>query len=266
MPKTEQAVDLIKGKARGGAQLSEGTDPAENRSLQGIIERLKAAIDASGLKAPEVAEKAGIPLKTLANYMRGGGMKVLGAVRLAQACGVSVEWLLTGVGPGPGAVGSATSEPWLPPGNQPKNEQDFPDLIRLPRYDVRAAAGDGAEVVSEHVAEFIAFSESWIKQTLRRKPDGLAIIEAVGNSMSPTINDGDTLIIDTKVVEANSDGIYVLSVRNSLMVKRIQLQIDGDILVLSDNPSFEPKRIQANDFEMMRIVGQVLWAGGSLGR
>ena len=77
-------------------------------------ERLKEAVaGAGGLKA--VAEKSGVPISTLGGYTRGGEMKLSNLRQLADATGVTVEWLATGRGPmRPGEA---------PPGQQPEAEK-----------------------------------------------------------------------------------------------------------------------------------------------
>ena len=80
---------------------------AENWEGKTAAERLKAAMaTAGGPKA--VAEKSRVPLSTIGGYTRGGEIKLSNLVQLAEASGVTVEWLATGRGPmRPGAAPAA---------------------------------------------------------------------------------------------------------------------------------------------------------------
>jgi hypothetical protein len=71
---------------------SEAEPGSHERSL-----RLKAAVRAAGGNT-RVAQRAGIPLGTLNSYLRGRDMKAGQLIRLAEATGVSLEWLATGAG------------------------------------------------------------------------------------------------------------------------------------------------------------------------
>lgn len=62
------------------------------------LDRLKAAVKAAGGNAV-VAKKSGVPLGSLNNYFGGREMKVPAMIALADACGVTVEWLAAGRGP-----------------------------------------------------------------------------------------------------------------------------------------------------------------------
>lgn len=84
----------------GQTRKREGPFPAlsENWEASSPAERLKTAVMAAGgLKA--ASQRAGVPLRTLGTYTRGGEMKLSNLRQLADATGVTVEWLATGRGP-----------------------------------------------------------------------------------------------------------------------------------------------------------------------
>jgi transcriptional regulator with XRE-family HTH domain len=61
-------------------------------------ENLREALDFSGMEQKELAAQTGISLKTIENYLKQGSSMPSAdkAVRIAQALGVSVEYLVTG--------------------------------------------------------------------------------------------------------------------------------------------------------------------------
>ena len=69
--------------------------------------RLKQAIKRAGGNAV-VAQRAGISMSTLSNYIAGRDMKVSFMIAIADACGVNIAWLAAGRGP---MVGSEQAAP-----------------------------------------------------------------------------------------------------------------------------------------------------------
>lgn len=191
-------------------------------------------------------------------------MPVAALVALARATGVRIEWLATGDGPklSPDSA-MDTGEPLRQqlvtmgrPGIAP------PGYVLLPRVEARAAAGHGSGLDSDKVVDFLAFSEDWVRNTLHRRPANLALLEATGDSMDPTIRDGDILLVDTSVTDIQSSRVYVLQVNGALLVKRIQVRLDGSLVVKSDNPSYEAEVVRPDERSPLRIVGQVVWQAG----
>ena len=83
---------------------------AENLKPERRAERLRDAIrKAGGLK--EVARSSGVPAGTISGYIAGGEMKVTTIVSLAEACGVTVGWLVAGEGPRSGEPEPAPTRP-----------------------------------------------------------------------------------------------------------------------------------------------------------
>jgi transcriptional regulator with XRE-family HTH domain len=65
-----------------------------------FTERLKQAIVSTGLKYPAFAEKAGMPYSTLMSYLKRSAVGHVAEwdqlVKISNAAGKSVDWLLTG--------------------------------------------------------------------------------------------------------------------------------------------------------------------------
>src|SRR6266852_3173053 len=146
----------------------------------------------------------------------------------------------------------------------PAPELSSRGFVSLPRYDVRAASGGGAIVHSEQIVDVLAFRSDWIKHTLRLNPDNLALISAVGDSMTPTIKEGDLLLLDLTAGHVQDNAIYALGVSGSLLVKRIQMLTSGGVRVISDNPAYPPEEIPARKAGELRFVGRVVWHGAPI--
>ncbi|MCA3365669.1 MAG: helix-turn-helix transcriptional regulator [Roseomonas sp.] len=217
------------------------------------VERLRDAIKLVG-SARDAARLSGLPYGTLQNYIQGGELKLSNAASLARATGVRLEWLANGLGPmladqsGEVATISAAATP--------------PGHVLLPLLEARAAAGNHGGLRSDHLVDFIAFSESFLKQTLRRSPQNLALLTASGDSMDPTIRDGDLLLVDTSARRIEGSFIYVLAIGGGLLVKRIHLRRDGSVILKSDNPKYDAEEVPAVETPTLEVLGQVIWQGG----
>jgi len=80
--------------------------------------------------------------------------------------------------------------------------------------------------------------------------------------MAPTIQDGDLLLVDTSIRQIQASRIYVLLVGSALVVKRIQVKIDGNLVARPDNPIYEPEVLAPDQAKMLHIVGEVVWHAG----
>lgn len=153
-------------------------------------------------------------------------------------------------------------ESWL--GGAPVSEQPSSTLVEVPFLNVRASAGSGAVAELEAPRGRFGFDPRWLRRLTGTKPDRLSIITVMGDSMFPTLSDGDEVIVDGgDGGERLRDGIYVLRVDDALLVKRLALGPTGKrISVRSDNkayPSWEDC-----DPGGLQIVGRVVWFGRKL--
>ena len=135
--------------------------------------------------------------------------------------------------------------------------------IRLiPKLAVGASAGSGAIPGRETLAGKIGFDEKWLrKQEL--DPAKLSLIQVEGDSMSPTLNHGDDIMVDNRAAAGPlRDGIHVIRLDDALMVKRLASGPSGRLSVLSDNPAY-PGWPDV-DGVTVAIIGRVVWAGRRL--
>ena len=97
------------------------------------------------------------------------------------------------------------------------------------------------------------------------RSENLSIIDVKGESMSPTLNNGDTIMVDrSDNMGRLRDGIYVLRLDDALMVKRVALSPHraGELTVSSDNPHYP--RWDNLDRMLVDIVGRVVWCARML--
>ncbi len=149
-----------------------------------------------------------------------------------------------------------------PPGRE--RDDSAGGMIKVPRLDVGASAGHGAISDGEAAVSHIAFDPAWLRQLCKGGTDKLSFIRVQGDSMSPTLADGDDILVDgSDEADRLRDGIYVLRRDDTLMVKRLAINpFAARATITSDNPTYpEWKEI---DLSTLTIIGRVVWAGRRL--
>ena len=146
-------------------------------------------------------------------------------------------------------------------GGPAESVPDAGGLVPVKRVLIRASAGHGALPDSERGLPYFAFDERWLRALSGSSADDLSIIRVEGDSMTPTLNDGDDVLIDrASCKQALRDGIYVLRVEESLLVKRLAIHPLGKrVTVQSDNPAY-PDWPDCG-LQDVHCIGRVIWAG-----
>jgi phage repressor protein C with HTH and peptisase S24 domain len=165
---------------------------------------------------------------------------------LCKAAGVSLDWLAFGIGTpdnsGEVAVPAAALN----------------DVVMVPFLSVHGSAGPGVSNGNVEIIDSIPFSRTLLrKQGI--KPEEAHAITAKGDSMFPTIADGQIILIDAGMRRIRQDAIYALSIDDDIRIKRIQRGIGGTLTLKSDNPNYEPELISPADAEKLRVEGRVFW-------
>jgi SOS-response transcriptional repressor LexA len=211
-----------------------------------LAERMQLAVDQAG-GISVVSAASGIALSTLDRYIRGGSEPPASRlVEFSKACGLSVEWLLFG-----GEMSSKIRGSDL-------NNESKGGITLIPFLSVQGSAGYGVFNETIEVLDNIPFSTLLLKR-YGVIPKNAHAITARGDSMIPTIIDGQMLLIDTGMKRVQRDAIYALTINGDILIKRIQMGSDGRLTLRSDNPNYEPEVLSADDAERLKIEGRVFW-------
>lgn len=129
-------------------------------------------------------------------------------------------------------------------------------MVRVPRIDATASAGPGAILAEDQARPGETIDPALLRQWGVRA-DSLSIITAQGESMLPTIADGDDMLVDRHDTRIGTrGGIFVLRFDGTLIVKRLAKR--GSVVdVISDNPDFPTRSFAAGDAPL-EIVGRVV--------
>lgn len=260
----EEHAPGIRGRA---CRIPHMTTPLANRIKQ-RIEQLGTTARAISIQVTGKGEF----LRPILN--EGAQPRANNLARLAEVLGVSVNWLLTGehehVSSEDVAAGLQANEPndTIAASSLGNYLGQLPNAV--PEIDARAGAGNGN--VGEHAVVTLGRGESYVghkvtaewvfpptflRHELRLQPGGMMVLEVVGDSMSPTLESGDRVIIDTAHTRPTPDGIYVIEEGDGPMVKRLQLVRRSDppqIRIISDNKNHEAYTLRLDD---VRIIGRV---------
>ncbi|WP_400766037.1 S24 family peptidase [Methylosinus sporium] len=214
-------------------------NPAFDRA--GLARRLGQAVDAAGGPA-RILRDAGVTSSTYSRYLNGeteASAEKLG--RIAEVTGVSLDWLVLDRG---APIFEAGAPPAIPLG---------PDMAQIPPLRIGAAAE--GEIASER----IAFPRALLRR-LGTEIDALEFLRARGDSMRPTIEDGAIVLIDRSQRDIIGDAVYLVSLDDGPLIRRVRRNVDGAITLISDNRAcYEPERLERADAERLCVHGRIRW-------
>ena len=137
-------------------------------------------------------------------------------------------------------------------------------MVEVPVLDVNVSAGHGALATSEDRKTRFSFDERWLRKLTPARGVSLSVVRVMGDSMEPTLSDGDDVLVDASDHGSRlRDGVYVMRIDDTLVVKRIALRPDSPfITIASDNPNYPTW--EDIDRSTVHIAGRVLWFGRAL--
>ncbi len=181
----------------------------------------------------EFAGLCGVSRTTQFNYESGERSPDADYLELAGKQGMDVHYVLTGRRPG--------------------GLHD--DFVLIPAHAVAASAGPGS-INGDHEVGGLCFSRSWLASR-KLSPAYLRVIDVVGESMQPRLNDGDRVLVDTSDTHPKSGRAYVLLQGEELLVKYCQLLPEGLLRVSSANADYPTYDIDLAKVDGVSIVGRV---------
>lgn len=162
-------------------------------------------------------------------------------IALARAGKVSVRWLATGEG---------------------AQEEGLPEGYAIPPCGCAEVAGKyGAKLGGRQIVDTLAFKQEWVERRLGLEPSAVLLVEAMGDAMAPTIEEGNLILVDISEPPFKDDGVYVIVRGDRLSVRRLSRRLDGTIVASADNPAYSAETVQADS---IKLVGRVVWRGGRI--
>ena len=120
--------------------------------------------------------------------------------------------------------------------------------------DVRLSAGSGQPVWDETAEMSVSVARPALASWAR--PERLRCARVVGDSMAPTIGDGDLVVLDAGRTEPLDGQVFGVHTEEGLVVKRLR-RVGDRWHLESDNPVYKSRPVAGEE----RILGQVAWTG-----
>jgi len=150
--------------------------------------------------------------------------------------------------------------PYLEPDNTKMIRNPRDGYIRINYLNAYSVTKErNIEIEPLEAEQKMEIPEAWAKENIGNNLTSIAIIKAKGDSMNPTLKNGDLLFIDTTIQFYVSDGIYVFCIDDDFSIKRLQLLFDGKYRVMNDNQSRYPSETITRDaLDKIHICGKVV--------
>ncbi|MBI9078100.1 MAG: helix-turn-helix transcriptional regulator [Desulfatibacillum sp.] len=223
-----------------------------NQQLFGI--RLKERRSFLSMTQEDLAFKVGVSKTTIQNYESGTSPKAEFVVGLSNALDCEIAWLLTGEGPT--ERGEAIGHQSQPAANlDPNGGLDLDEFDYIPMSHAELSAGAGAVVLSEGFKNRFAFRRDWLRRVGINKSHAVMMVVR-GDSMEPTLESHDTVIVDLNRTRIDTGQIYAVNIGDDLLsIKRLE-SLGRQVRIISDNPAYDTYK---RDMSEIRVIGQVVW-------
>lgn len=218
--------------------------------------RLRQERERLGFNQKTFGELGGVSKNTQLAYESGASQMTIDYLVRLSAHGLDVGFVTTGRRSDEGA--SAASQVETP--RTPYRGDAIPrvELVQIAEIDLRFGLG-GAYMDEAPVPQMRSFSREWLRQITTSPPDQLYWARGQGNSMEPTISDGDILLIDrTQSTPSFGDLYWAIAFGQVGMIKRLRPMPDGSVKILSDNPSVPPEVAVDDELHVFGRVVAVL--------
>ena len=233
--------------------------------------RLKDAREAVGLTQSALAQAAHVDQSTLAHWERGKTRPSPEKVALmAPVLGVGEEWLLYGRGKGPTRGAGAGRPIPSPDADRGDPARDIMQAgaalgsVPIDELDTRVGAGAGQLIEGGIKVGQWMMPRELLRLATVSGEDRVKIVSVVGDSMAPTFNPTDRIMVDTSDRHPSPPGIFVVWDGLGLVVKRIEYIPHSDpatIRISSDNQRYAPYERSLEEAHIQgRVIGKWHWS------
>lgn len=228
--------------------------------MSGVGTRIKKAREALNMTQVTLAKAVGISQQAVMELESGRAKGTKHSAKFARALGQDPLWLETGEGrmrePAK-ARRQARSEP----------HETFPELAnyeRVPVFDIRAAARRDPFGDDDNAISFALFRSEWLRNLTRTPFSQLAVVQMSGDSMEPTLANGDHALVDTAQLNLRREGIYALQLDDTMLIRRVTMHpTTKRVTITADNGRYQA--FENLDPDALQALGRVIWIGHTLG-
>jgi phage repressor protein C with HTH and peptisase S24 domain len=237
------------------------TPPPSIERLYGPLERgfglrVDAAVRALGGRA-KAAEVMGLSDDQVGKIVAEKSVPNFAAIAaLARRSGVSLYWLAFAQEPQQASVASLSTRKVFTADEGTAAEDNASDgVVYLRGYGI----GGVADQISS-----VPFPRRYLEEVVRCHADDVALLEHSGDAMAPTFADHELLMLHLRRREISDGAIVAIRLGGELMVKRVQREPDGSVVLLSDNKSYGPIKMIGDAVDRLDVLGRVIWKAGAV--
>ncbi|KGQ36112.1 hypothetical protein JP34_01090 [Gallibacterium anatis] len=228
----------------------------KNKSMIG--NRIREQREKLGLTRPELAKAIDVSLSALQNWeINEREPQASMIITIAKELGVTPNYLLTG-----------EEKQSIKEVNESLLEQkeiqeinlipnDYYDFVSIDDYrNVRVSAGFGRFNEEQYGTPQTKVESAWVNNR-GLKAKNLVMLTVDGDSMYPTLRDGEQIIVDRSQTKLREGKIFVINHQGIMWVKKIHFDFNG-IKLISDNPTYPPISLSLDDIDALMVIGQVV--------
>lgn len=224
-------------------------------------DRLKKLIGNKSGRA--FAKEIGISYSTLHNYLTNVSSPTLANLELiADKTNADIKWLVTGTVPDVIEMEEGRDLESKGSINLLNNAESVVFIDAYRSINVSAGFGSFNDGVTRPDGERPYAIQLLVE--LGVSASKCAVFWAKGNSMYPTIHDGDQLLVDLSQKQITGNKIYLIQNEDSVWVKRVKISWDGVELISDNKEEYPIIKIKPNEAEHLQVIGQVIYVGHAL--
>lgn len=212
-------------------------------------DRLREAMTLRGVDQKTLADAVGCSQGAISQILMGNTTRSRFLPEIADYLDVSLRWLR-----------GETDDPDIAAPKQSRRLDDEFDLVPIQRIDLEYGMGEMATNVPIET-DVLHFPRAWVEAITSTPPALLTFARGRGDSMQPTIQDNDMILIDRsqqRVLE--QDAIWAVAMGDVGMIKRVRVRGES-VILLSDNAHVPEDRVTPDE---IYIVGRVVFIGRRL--
>lgn len=214
-------------------------------TLEERLSQLAAEIGGVG----KAADLCGVSRTTFHAWVKGSKLPLDAAAKLADATGVTLDWLATGH--------DRRSE------MKKTNDENDVGTIAPPMAEEARKAGQeirwlGSGLAPVHIFEIAELRDDGFD------PNRVEYVRMEGEAMAPTLRDGDFAFFDRSKTRLRNRRVYALVIDGNIVIRRAFVAPDRDPVLKTDTPGAAP---DITDLGPVQILGRVFSVdrGGGLG-
>lgn len=231
-----------------------------------LAKRINQVLEETGITKADLARAAKVSPTAVGQWTSGQvlNLNYKNAERIAKRFGYSTEWLMDGSGQEKTrrALGHEASESRLSIVEWEQDESLSSDSVMLDVIDIELSAGPGMSVSEEKPSYKLPFMRETLRANGVRAADA-KIVRIIGNSMSPVMENGDTVGVNTADRYPIRDGKpYAIRDMDLIRVKLLYALPGGGLRVRSFNQAeFPDETLTGSEVEdRITVIGRVFWS------